>query len=217
MAIFCLYLYKEIDRVIIMASFFSKLKETATDFKNYMKKHPVKGGIFIALAVVGVAVIVTASVFSGGAAAVAVGGGMAAAFGGMGATGAIAFGAVTAVASAAALTYDVQRSTTKAQATEELHERLNKKTPGATVITAHLPTASTTTTSEESKNWHKGTIPPSDHFLRNNKDMISGESAEKTHRAKNSVTEIKSESKKASKPADDANERGVSLKSPGVT
>lgn len=211
MAIFCLYLYKEIDRVIIMASFFSKLKETATDFKNYMKKHPVKGGIFIALAVVGVAVIVTASVFSGGAAAVAVGGGMAAAFGGMGATGAIAFGAVTAVASAAALTYDFKRSTTKAHATEELHERLNKKSPEATAITTNRPAESATTKIEEKKNWHRGVIPHSDHFLRNNKSMIPGESAEKTHHAKNSVTEIKSESKKT----DDVNQKEASLNGPG--
>lgn len=93
--------------------FFSKLKNgvssLASNFANYMKAHPVRGGLLIAGAVAGVAIIVAASVFTGGAAGAAAVGGMAALMGtGAGSliSGVLVGGAVT-VSSAIALAYDV--------------------------------------------------------------------------------------------------------------
>lgn len=94
-----------------MPSIFSKVKGYARDFKNYVKEHPVKGGILIGLAVVGIAAIVVASVFTGGGAAIAAGG-LAATFGGISTmAGGIAIGAGTTIVSGAMLAYDIKRST----------------------------------------------------------------------------------------------------------
>ncbi len=110
--------------------FFSRLKNKISDlasgFANYMKEHPVRGGLLIAGAVLGIGIIVAASVFTGGAAGAAAVGGFAALMGtgGSALVSGVLFGTAVTASSAIALAYDVNKEITKEQAHANLHARL---------------------------------------------------------------------------------------------
>ncbi|USQ12781.1 hypothetical protein J2N86_08675 [Legionella lytica] len=110
--------------------FFSRLKnkisDVASGFANYMKEHPVRGGLLIAGAVIGIGIIVAASVFTGGAAGAAAVGGFAALMGGGSAVvSGVLFGAAVSGSCAIALAYDVNKDMTAAKNTANLQARLN--------------------------------------------------------------------------------------------
>jgi hypothetical protein len=118
--------------------FFSRLKNKISDmasgFASYMKEHPVRGGLLIAGAVIGIGIIVAASVFTGGAAGAAVVGGFAALMGtGVSTTIAGALvGGVVAASSVIALGYDVNKDIQQKQSIESLHNRLAGTNSGGT-------------------------------------------------------------------------------------
>lgn len=88
----------------------SNIKDKASDFVSYIKEHPVRSALLIGAGVTGVAIIVVASVFTGGGAAVATAGGVAALLGGGGVAsivGGVLFGSAVVAGSAGILAKDV--------------------------------------------------------------------------------------------------------------
>ncbi|MDR3502146.1 MAG: hypothetical protein P4L79_06135 [Legionella sp.] len=168
--------------------FFSRLKNKISDlasgFAHYMKEHPVRGGLLIAGAIIGIGIIVAASVFTGGAAGAAAVGGFAALMGTGVSTsiaGALVGGAVAA-SSAIALAYDVNQEIKGEKSRADLRARLGGGNPEPKAAIAAQPKAEPTTPA-----WKCGAKPQEDriHYVNNGNNegniAATAESRESLH------------------------------------